>query len=176
MTDVASSAPASSQLARPAEQPAAESKSSEALGLLRQICHEMRRPGAATRSDNWRALNLLCPVALTGAAEILDHKVVTRMVAQGTRREFFLVEASKGKQPHTVLPGFCTCDHYCKKVVGSPEVLVCKHELAVLLADALGLAHLSEHEEAEWVQKFSLAMAAPMLPHGGVVESPGGAG
>ena len=124
---------------------------------------------------NGRPFKALFFGAASGAAEIIDHRVVTRMVARASRREFFLVEPSKGSRSHTVLPGFCTCPFYAQRVAGRTEELVCKHELAALIAVSIGRDRLVELDENEWAQKFSLAITLPMSGYGAVVgDSPAG--
>ena len=105
----------------------------EALALVRSVCAE------AGATPPWHRLQFLCPDAVAGAAEILDHKVVTRVVARSSRRAFHLVEGQSRGRDYTCLPGFCTCMSYCLHVASRPEAVVCKHELATLLADSLGL-------------------------------------
>ena len=106
-------------------------------------------------------LHFLCPDALLGAVEILDHRTITRCVARKSQREFFAVDATS-KRSHCTMPGFCTCCAYCHKVVARPEALVCKHELAVRLGVALGMVQTTELDDAAWATHFSLAVAIPM--------------
>ena len=74
---------------------------------------------------------------------------------QETRRSFFLV-GSSAKRPYLSIPGFCTCAGYCHKVAAQAEVLVCKHELAVLLSEALGVSQIEEVPEEKWAKRFAI--------------------
>lgn len=44
---------------------------------------------------------------------------------------------SSNKAPYLCLPGFCSCHAYRHQVAMRSEALVCKHELAVLLAQVV---------------------------------------
>ena len=137
------------------------------LGLLRMLCADVRRgeTGEAVWSESWAALHHLCPDALAGAATVLDQKSVTRVVAQQSRREYFLVDGNGRSTSHTVVPGFCTCMSYCLNVASKPDALVCKHELAVMLAEPLGMMCCRELEDDEWARRFSQAMTMPMMTY-----------
>jgi predicted nucleic acid-binding Zn finger protein len=132
----------------------------EQLDILRKACADVRKAddGGPGWSEAWAVLHFLCPEVAPGAAEILDSKMITRVVARHSRREFFLVEGSQ-KRDYTCMPGFCTCDYYCQRVATRPDALVCKHELAVLLAGSLGVAHQCELDDGEWATKFELAIS-----------------
>ena len=162
---------------------------SSSLDLLRSVCSSLRKANTNNTStnnggvgsssaafsaaaaaspewsDTWTALYQLCPEALAGAADILDNKSVTRVVARESRREFFVVEGSSRNKPHTCVPGFCTCMSYCQTVVHKPEALVCKHELAVLLADALGYALVRELDDAAWSSEYILKTSVPLMAY-----------
>ena len=150
----------------------------ESLELLRSVCMAVRKRHAPDDSmsapatsnsiewnDSWLALQHLCPEALAGAADILDNKSLTRVVAKESRREFFVVDGNGRNKSHTCVPGFCTCMSYCLNVVSKPDALVCKHELAVLLADSLGLALTRELAEAEWSTQFTMATTMPLMAY-----------
>lgn len=106
-------------------------------------------------------LHFFCPEAINGAAKILDNRQILRCVARDSRREFYAVDA-KAKSSHCVIPGFCTCHAFCYMVAAKPESILCKHELAVRLADAVGQLHTTELVDDEWTKQFYLAMALPM--------------
>ena len=130
--------------------------------LLREICAHVRCDDSKepVYSEVWEALNFLCPESLAGATEILDEKVVTKVVARESRREYFLVDGSRRNESHTCVRGFCTCLAYCHNVASRPDALVCKHELAVMLAEALGKSGHRELDDAEWAAQFSHAVRA----------------
>ena len=136
----------------------------EALALLRSACADLRRNpnGDPEWNESWAVLQELCPDALSGAAEILDQKTVTRVIARSSKREYYLVEGN-GRKAHTCLPGFCTCMSFCLSVASKPETLVCKHELAVLMADAFGRTLLRELDDDDWAAQFSLATTLPLM-------------
>ena len=137
---------------------------SQSLALLRDLCADVRRDasGGAEWGESWVALQILCPEALSGAAEILDHKAITRLIARESHREFCLVEGRSSKQSYAVLPGFCTCPAYSQKVAHRAEWSVCKHELAVMLASSLGLVQSNEIDDREWADKFNLVLTLPV--------------
>ena len=116
-------------------------------------------------SDAWLALHQLCPEALAGAAEILDTKDVTQFTARESGRRYHIVDGHNKGQTHTVIPGFCTCMSFCTSVASRPQTLVCKHELAVMLADSLGLTLRRELDDAEWAAQYSLATTIPMMQY-----------
>ena len=139
--------------------------SSEGLTLLRRVCADVRRcpdTDGPLWSESWAALNYLCPDALAGATEILDKKTITCVLARESRREYFMVDSGKSKKSHTCLPGFCSCMAYCLKTAAKPDALVCKHELAVLLAAPLGKLQHRELEDDEWAKMFNHAVTMPM--------------
>lgn len=139
------------------------------LRLLHSVCSSMRGR-ASTRVDeneHWLALSILCPEALAGAAEILDQKSIVQCIARDSRRVFHSVESAGGREkPHTCIPGFCTCKFYSINIASKPDALVCKHELAILLADALGLSLQREVDDAAWSEEFSRATALAMAQFG----------
>ena len=136
-------------------------RTTAALELLSSACAGVMR---ANGTDAWHALQVLCPDAASGAAEILDQKVVTRVVARTSRREYFLVEGSgASRTAHTVLPGFCTCQNYCQHVAMRPDSLACKHEVAVLLATALSLTQQRDLDDLDWAREFDAALSVPIL-------------
>jgi len=139
------------------------------MELLKSVCANVRRDADADAplwSESWSALHHLCGQStLDGAAEILDRKMVTRLVARRSRREYFLVEGNGRGKSHTCVPGFCTCKSFCLSVAAKPDLLVCKHELAVLLAEPLGKLHNNELEDDEWAKAFSHAMTMPMMEY-----------
>ena len=109
---------------------------------------------------------MLCPNTLEGAAEILDQKSVTRKVARDSKRTFHVVDGKARNETHACIPGFCTCKAYCNNVASKPDMLACKHELAVLLADALGLTLQHELDDAEWAVDFSRTMTLATMKYG----------
>eukprot|EP00966_Prymnesium_polylepis_P285206 6588174-Prymnesium_polylepis.1 len=159
-----------------------------AMTLLASVCDDIRRtragvprtrflgrtplsvraaPTLATVSDEqWNWLQFLCPAAAAGAAEILDSQREIRCyVATRSKRKYCVIAASS-QSAHCTIPGFCTCRAFCYQVAAKPEALVCKHELAVLLADALGrVQEKRDVEDDVWAAEFSLAMSAPMVAY-----------
>ena len=118
----------------------------------------------AANPELWEQLELLCPEALPLAAEILDHKTIIRCVARDSKREFYTVSAS-AKQLYCCIPGWCSCNSYAFEVLSSRK-LVCKHELAVLVASALDdRVHTNVLDDEKWVaaagRRGGLALSAP---------------
>ena len=141
------------------------------LDLLRTAASAVQRDnsGRPTWGEEWLALQHMCPDASPGAADIVDSKIVTRVVSRKTRREYFLVEGSTAGTSRTkayiCLPGFCTCDFYHQKVSARPDALVCKHELAVMLATVLAKVQDHELEEEEWKRAFDLSLSLEFPQH-----------
>ena len=105
----------------------------------------------AAKPELWEQLELLCPEALPLAAEILDHKTIIRCVARDSKREFYTVSAS-AKQLYCCIPGWCSCNSYAFEVLSSRK-LVCKHELAVLVASAIDdRVHTNVIDDEKWVR------------------------
>ena len=151
---------------------------SEVLALVRELAADVRQDehGVATFSDSWSALHAICQDTLSGAAEILDNKTVTRVVARESRREYWMIESANARgTAHTCVPGFCTCLAYCMGVASKPDAPCCKHELAVLLARPLGKELCREMEDAEWATKFSHALTHPMITYDPKVAATGDA-
>ena len=110
-------------------------------------------------------LEFLCPDALPLAAEILDHKTIIRCVSKETRREFYKVD-SNAKRSYCCIPGWCSCQSCAFEVLGSSRTkLVCKHELAVMIASALSLGVTNELDEERWAAEFGLATGLALLAH-----------
>ena len=134
----------------------------------------------AAKPELWEQLELLCPEALPLAAEILDHKTIMRCVARDSKREFYTVSAS-AKQLHCCIPGWCSCNSYAFEVLSSRK-LVCKHELAVLVATAMDdRVHTNTIDDEKWVRLQvdvgGLGLSAPgrLLGHGTRASSACGA-
>ena len=145
------------------------------LALVREVCADIKAAGKAS-DEHWKVLQFLCPDALTGAAEILDNKTVTCCTARASRSTFYLLDSS-ARTTHCVLPGFCTCQAYCFQVVAKPESVLCKHELAVLLCEALSLYQTAEYDDAEWSDKLNHQMNMGLIGYsscsGGTPTGPG---
>mmetsp|Transcript_16210 Transcript_16210/g.51753 ORF Transcript_16210/g.51753 Transcript_16210/m.51753 type:complete len:151 (+) Transcript_16210:34-486(+) len=147
---------------------AASSLPDSSLALLQGVCDDIAATGSAS-DRHWKLLAFLCPEALQGAAEIVDHRTVQRVVAQESRRVFHLVSASSGSKrahPHVCLPSFCTCASYCHKVATRSDALACKHGLAVLLAEALRRTQSAEHSDVAWANSLSHHLQLAMIDHG----------
>ena len=106
----------------------------------------------AAKSELWEQLDFLCPEALPLAAEILDHKTIIRCAARDSKREFYTVSSS-AKQQHCCIPGWCSCNSYAFEVLSSRK-LVCKHELAVMVASALDndRVHTNVLDDERWAR------------------------
>ena len=141
--------------------------------LGRHPCRRPRRarppsqppPRTAATPKHWEQLNFLCTDALPLAADILDHKTIIRCVARTSRREFFEVSSS-AKAKYCCIPGWCSCQSYSFEVLGSRK-LVCKHELAVMIAVAAPTPPSSlvtnELDDEKWATEFDLALARGQL-------------
>ena len=132
----------------------------------------------AANPELWEQLELLCPEALPLAAEILDHKTIIRCVARDSKREFYTVSAS-AKQLHCCIPGWCSCNSYAFEVLGSRK-LVCKHELAVLVASAIDdRVHTNVLDDEKWVRlqvDVGLGLPTPWGSLGHGTEGPSACG
>mmetsp|Transcript_37537 Transcript_37537/g.88342 ORF Transcript_37537/g.88342 Transcript_37537/m.88342 type:complete len:149 (-) Transcript_37537:161-607(-) len=142
---------------------ASEPVPADPLRVLRSVCSALEKPPA--KPELWEQLELLCPEALPLAAEILDHKTIIRCVARESKREFYTVSAS-AKQLHCCIPGWCSCNSYAFEVLSSRK-LVCKHELAVLVASAIDdRVHTNVIDDEKWVHEFALATKLSLLNNG----------
>ena len=121
---------------------------------MRGVCESVARTRQLTDAHLGQ-LHFLCPDALPGAAEILDHKTVTRCVARTSGRRFHLV-GSAAKRDYCVIRGFLHLHELRVQRRVAPDALLCKHELAAELADALDLALTSEYDDEEWAAKLEM--------------------
>jgi len=136
------------------------------LELLDNVCSEVREVGAVD-SDSAAKLAFLCPDEYVAASSILDHQnPIKELVASDSGRSFFLVGSST-KKPHLSIPGFCTCSAFCHKVAARREAIVCKHELAARLAQALSKAEVRRMSEEGWANAFSSAWMLAMFESDG---------
>jgi len=140
------------------------SSAAPALQALQAVVSAIKNEGAVS-DRNCRLLYFLAQEALIGASEILDNKQVKRIEATSSGRSFFLV-ASSSRKPHLSIPGFCSCAAFRHKVASHAELLVCKHELAVMLAEALGMSVKEQIDDEQWAQRFSLAWALQTCDYG----------
>ena len=129
----------------------------------RLLTHATSR--SAAKAEQWEQLEFLCPEALPLAADILDHKTIIRCVAKESQREFYTVSSGNSKHQHCVIPGWCSCNSYAFEVLGSRK-LVCKHELAVMVAAALSLGHTNVMDDERWGHEFALATRLSLVTNG----------
>mmetsp|Transcript_35285 Transcript_35285/g.112301 ORF Transcript_35285/g.112301 Transcript_35285/m.112301 type:complete len:145 (-) Transcript_35285:89-523(-) len=135
--------------------------------LLHGLCADIAAAGSVS-DEQWKLLAFVCPEALLGAAEILDHRSVQCIIASESRRAFHLVSSAagfKGAHPHVSLPGFCTCGSFCHKVAARPDATVCKHELAALLSAGVGKCERVDKDDAAWANELSHRLQMAMLAH-----------
>lgn len=112
----------------------------------------------------WKmAHNLASPHTLIASADLLDAHVLHKHHAKRAQREYYTVQGAKKKQ-HVVVNHFCTCSAYCHHVASQPQqALVCKHSLAVMLAEALGRVELVERDDDVWAAEFASAWQAALF-------------
>ena len=88
------------------------------------------------------------------------HRTIIRCVSRETRREFYQVQGT-AKERYCCIPGWCSCPNFAIDVVGKRSKVVCKHELAVMIAAALNhsppCCSTNEVDEERWATELDLA-------------------
>eukprot|EP01119_Soliformovum_irregulare_P019025 TRINITY_DN5950_c0_g1_i1.p1 TRINITY_DN5950_c0_g1~~TRINITY_DN5950_c0_g1_i1.p1 ORF type:complete len:102 (+),score=4.68 TRINITY_DN5950_c0_g1_i1:294-599(+) len=69
--------------------------------------------------------------------DFLDRDCVSKVISP-SGRSFFEVESFNAQKSYQVLTQYCSCEGYSYKVRDSDGPILCKHQLAVKLAEALG--------------------------------------
>jgi len=123
-------------------------RSSPALAL-----HHILSDITTTRSlgqHHMATLSSLCPKALPGALQLLDKNAVTKgCTPMGREVHLVTPTARTTTVPYVVLEGYCACRAYAFQVAAGEE-LHCKHSLAVLLSEALGVVRTVELDELKF--------------------------
>ncbi|XP_068748825.1 zinc finger SWIM domain-containing protein 7-like [Montipora capricornis] len=84
------------------------------------------------------ALHFVFHQPLLHALDLVDQKKVTKLTST-SGRVLYQVEGSSNRVYNCLITGeFCTCPSYTYTVLVKTESLMCKHLLAVHLAEALG--------------------------------------
>ena len=72
------------------------------------------------------------------ACQLIDQGGVDLYIGRGSDRKVYQVKGNIGSGTYLVIPNsFCSCQSFYFEVVSKLEAVYCKHQLAVLLADAL---------------------------------------
>ncbi|XP_028400597.1 zinc finger SWIM domain-containing protein 7-like [Dendronephthya gigantea] len=83
-------------------------------------------------------LRVVFPQTLPHALSLVDQNCITK-VSSPSGRELFQVEGSSGRIYNCLMSSeYCTCPSYTYYVLMKDEILMCKHILAVYIAQNLG--------------------------------------
>eukprot|EP01126_Amoeba_proteus_P009759 TRINITY_DN13729_c0_g2_i2.p1 TRINITY_DN13729_c0_g2~~TRINITY_DN13729_c0_g2_i2.p1 ORF type:complete len:110 (+),score=22.30 TRINITY_DN13729_c0_g2_i2:89-418(+) len=94
---------------------------------------------------------------LIHALDLLDKGLCHCIVATRSRRRAWrVVGGTKGNvENHLCFPHFCSCPHFTLTVMTKENELLCKHQLAVLLGEALNMCHIREVDDVEFGRLLS---------------------
>ena len=110
------------------------------LQLVKEIANERNdsEEDSTVPSDELLlALHVAFPQTLQQALDLVDRNSVTKVVS-ASGRELFQVKGSSGRIYTCLMTSeFCTCPSYTYYVLMKEEVLMCKHVLAVYVAQNL---------------------------------------
>ena len=123
---------------------------SELKALLEQVLTRIRQ-ARTIETEVYALLVTLFPTVLAPALDIIDHGRITKLVCQKSRRTFHKVKEIASKRSSTasttttdeestfdVLGDYCFCYFYAKECLSDlGSACLCKHVLAVMLAEAL---------------------------------------
>ncbi|KAG8468849.1 hypothetical protein KFE25_007367 [Diacronema lutheri] len=117
-------------------------------GVLDVLCARARREG--TLSDaTLRDLHVLFDKTLQSAVDLLDFATITRLSPRGAEgRAFWKVQSTSGSVYHC-FSGYCSCQAFAFLVAHTSQSL-CKHQLAVRLADTTGRFARQELDADMW--------------------------
>lgn len=116
----------------------ANDMSSVPAWALDTICARARHDGALT-DESLKQLNILFDRSLVSALDLVDHATITRIaLASSPSRVFWKVQSTSSNVYHC-FSRYCSCQSFGYKVISQGEHLLCKHQLAVRLAEALGV-------------------------------------
>ncbi|KAJ4462605.1 hypothetical protein PAPYR_594 [Paratrimastix pyriformis] len=117
------------------------------------LLSKIRETPGSIPDDVLYSLYYIFKQTLVQALEILDQSHVTRLSVTGTPRSCFLVQ---GKNSHYLTYShYCSCPSFMYSVISRLEVPMCKHQLAAVLAEAMGHVQERPVSEEEFVQFVS---------------------
>ncbi|KAL0238379.1 hypothetical protein GEMRC1_012852 [Eukaryota sp. GEM-RC1] len=90
-------------------------------------------------------LDVIFPGQLESALHLIDSSALSGLIASESRRVVYL---AKGKQPYTVMPNYCSCPAFSFSVLKDTSYM-CKHQLALRIALALGKVKFEEVKDAD---------------------------
>lgn len=109
--------------------------------------------------DSLIALHSILQQNLVPALDLVERRAVTKYVCScvaaagyGTvTRQLYLVKGSSGNQYVCLASSsYCSCPSFMFSVLGRGDALLCKHQLAVRLATAMGACPAVELSGEEW--------------------------
>ena len=123
--------------------------------LLAEVRREGRESGGDSISDDLlSALYFIFKQPLLHALDLIDRHSITQVTCPAGR-ELFRVKGASGRRWYLCLlppAGYCSCPAHVYTVLVKEEVTMCKHMLAVRIAQALGKHNelsVSDEEFAE---------------------------
>lgn len=109
------------------------------LSVADAIFTDIRHARPAAVSDKqWLSLELLFGSTLDKAVQIVDQDAIACFVGQPSQRRLCVVKGRTGGDSYIVFPAhYCSCKAFRFDIVGKAEGLLCKHQLAAQLVEAL---------------------------------------
>ncbi|KAL0077998.1 hypothetical protein J3Q64DRAFT_1702769 [Phycomyces blakesleeanus] len=143
--------------------------------LLDQIVNDIKLTNQLSK-DNMRALYHMAGSLLIEALYLIDHKAVTQYTSE-SGRSFYKVtdmpiishERDKDKEMSDedrdreqqlsdedtsaytcfINPRYCNCQAFLRDVICCGKMIMCRHVLASLLSDCMGVSEIQEMEDME---------------------------
>lgn len=118
--------------------------------LLQAVANEEKD---TISDDMLSALNSVFPFNLLQALNLLDQDSVTKYVCTTSRRELYQVLGDRKNHYFCFASSlYCSCPSFVYNTLIKGEALMCKHQLAMRLAVALGRTRTIEVDGREWAQ------------------------
>lgn len=119
-----------------------------AHATLDTVCARIASEGEVSDAS-LSQLRLVFDKLLTSAVDLVDHARITRVTpmagASGPGGRAFWKVESTSKQTYHCFNGYCNCQAYAFRTSHATEhALICKHQLAVRLVEALGAERFDE--------------------------------
>ncbi|KAG0479286.1 hypothetical protein HPP92_009985 [Vanilla planifolia] len=114
------------------------SASSAIVAVAESVWRQIRLSRSVS-DDHLAILHFLFGKNLERATTIVDQSGIGRVFGKPSGRVVFKVVGESRKEDYICFPEhFCTCQSFFFDVVNKGEQLYCKHQIAALLAEAVG--------------------------------------
>jgi len=131
-------------------EPAFHPFKSDLMTVANKLFQQLREIGKFT-DEIAVQLEFLFDQSFVAALDLLDRDLVTKINAQPSGRSFFQVESqSKSSEAnYNCIQNFCSCYSF-NILINKEESIMCKHQLAVKLAEALGKNKTKDITDSEY--------------------------